>query len=555
MSPSSSSARRRKPASGMPAVAGLSPAPPTSSRLVPTTAELVLLGVFPLTLALGSLYGALSPASRAAPYSPELQAHPAALAPSYFATKNNVLNRYFVKLGWGWVSVAFAAYTASNAIHRLYGRPASSSPASSDPRSSPPSSNLRSSSAPSTAQASHSALLRHLLQPALRWALLTAWWFGVTQAFFGPALIDRGFRWTGGRCELVLADGVGEARDPEVLGSAATCRRVGGAWRGGHDISGHAFLLVSGCALLGFEVLPGVLRRRQRGEAAPREAPGVLLRWAEYLVAVIAGAGWWMLLMTAVYFHTWFEKVRAWMVRMRRRADPAPADRPAHGVRRHCCRLLPAACRAQPARSPGCACAVARDPAALRSRLRPIHQPALTPRHGLCSSTLAALRESDCNCRSSAVHVCDPLRSTRPPLTLPGSNQSQFASGIYPTEALCSVAWGRSWHRLGRDSGRNASNQDCRLGKFENCTYDRGRLWPVKMSVGRNKAASMSAVMARASKLVLAAGHRADCGAWAIAWSQTSYRTPQSHPSVNGLRTDVRTDQPLIVSEQNQPSL
>lgn len=146
----------------------------------------------------------------------------------------------------------------------------------------------------------------------------------MTQWFFGPALIDRGFRLTGGACELASAfEGTGGKK--EVITGQA-CKAVGGEWKGGHDISGHVFILVLGSAFLGLEVLPALVGARGlREERRVRRADGGVVR-AERENAgdeaqeidgkggvsaplVVAGLSWWMLLMTAAYFHTWFEKV------------------------------------------------------------------------------------------------------------------------------------------------------------------------------------------------------------------------------------------------------
>jgi hypothetical protein len=263
-------------------------------RSLLTRAEALFLLTFPLTLVAGSLFSALSPSTRAAPYSEDLQAHPAAAAPSYFARKDNVLNAYFVKIGWFWVTLAFSTFLTA----RLLASGRALAPA-------------------------------HAVRAALRYSALTAWWFATTQSLLGgPPLIDRGFRWTGGACAAgAVAGGPAklgggqEMRDLERLVSAAACRAVGGRWRGGHDVSGHAFLLVTGTAFLGFEVLPGVLARwkaagtREEGEKDKAGGDGVseedVVDWAEAFVGVIAVLNWWMLLMTAAYFHTWFEKVKS----------------------------------------------------------------------------------------------------------------------------------------------------------------------------------------------------------------------------------------------------
>ncbi len=111
-----------------------------------------------------------------------------------------------------------------------------------------------------------------------------------------------------------------------VTGQA--CKAVGGQWRGGHDISGHVFILVLGSAFLGLEVLPALVgerglreERRVRGRdgrvgRAEGEAVGGEEGEGKSGVGapmVVAGLSWWMLLMTAAYFHTWFEKV-CWLL-------------------------------------------------------------------------------------------------------------------------------------------------------------------------------------------------------------------------------------------------
>ena len=263
---------------------------------------MILLSIYPGTLVLGSLFSILNTTNRNAPYSAESQAHVISTAPSYFARKSNVFNQYFVKIGWVWITLAFVCFLFS---HSSLG-----------PRLSP-------------------TLTPRRAKAALRYTIITAVWCSVTQWFFGPPIIDRGFKITGGQCQVVYADSaeaeikrqrMGQAR--EVLTHAA-CKAVGGQWKGGHDISGHVFILILGSAMLWLEILPAVLvasglredRRirmpdgavksaavetedgRSDGVEVPREL-GVGVKAA----VGVAGLSWWMLLMTASYFHTWFEK-------------------------------------------------------------------------------------------------------------------------------------------------------------------------------------------------------------------------------------------------------
>lgn len=265
------------------------------ASLLPTPLETLLLSLYPSTLLLGSLFSLLDPSARSAPYDPVTQSHPAAAAPSYFARKGNLFNVLFVKVAWFWVTLAFVPFLA---LH------------------------------PSTGPGPGPwALTPRRLRGALRWGLVTLWWGAVTQWFFGPGLVDRGFRVTGGACQWAGAmEGTGGAGE-FVTGQA--CKAVGGQWRGGHDISGHVFILVLGSLFLGLEVLPalvgakglreermlrgrdGGVVRAERQALGEGEGEGTEGEWKTGIGAplVVAGLSWWMLLMTAAYFHTWFEKV------------------------------------------------------------------------------------------------------------------------------------------------------------------------------------------------------------------------------------------------------
>ena len=277
------------------------PTPPTArtarrSPYLPTSLEVLLIGIYPATLVLGSLYSLVSPQTRNTPYSATLQSHPPDVAPSYFARKRNVFNTYFVKIGWFWMTLAVSLFLIA---HPSLGPPA------------------------------RPVFTPRRARLALRYTLVTAWWIAVTQWFFGPPLIDTLFRFTGGQCELL--------RDPEARADMSEAREVfthaactlsGGEWKGGHDISGHVFLLVLGSAMLALEILPTILRTAglrdgrtismpdgktvsaaAEAERETHAARDIGANIALRFVLGIAALSWWMLLMTAVYFHTWFEKI------------------------------------------------------------------------------------------------------------------------------------------------------------------------------------------------------------------------------------------------------
>lgn len=274
---------------------------------LPTPVEAALLLAYPLLLTFGTLFSLLSPTVRNAPYDYGAQAHSQdpAFSPSYFARKGNIFNVFFVKQGWAWMTLAFVLF--------LFTHPATTS-------------------APRRARA------------LIRWGLVTGWWVLVTQWCFGPAIIDRSFRFTGGKCEVAdarIVEGVASGKD---IFTNAACRAAGGQWRGGHDISGHVFLLVLGSYFLVQEVGWVYLHHWRQGSAgsvsiqdersvvmhdgavksaaveAERFADAVehrvLSAWdALALGGKFAGGvvlvSWWMLLMTAIFFHTWVEKVGA----------------------------------------------------------------------------------------------------------------------------------------------------------------------------------------------------------------------------------------------------
>ncbi len=271
------------------------------SPFQPTSLEALLLLTYPATLILGSLYSLIDPASRASPYSASSQSHVHELAPSYFAQKSNIFNVLFVKRGWFWVTVSYFLFLFTH---------------------------------PSTGPSRQPALTPKRIQGIIRWGIVTVWWIFVTQWFFGPAIIDRGFTLTGGQCELVREAEAGkiELDDTRQFVTGIACKAVGGKWKGGHDISGHVFLLVLGSMFLLEEVLFVLLRSSKAKEertilmsdgavksaeveahansAGASESQGQLNLGVKVVLGV-SGLSIWMLLMTAAYFHTWFEKVRS----------------------------------------------------------------------------------------------------------------------------------------------------------------------------------------------------------------------------------------------------
>lgn len=275
------------------------PALVSNSPFLPTVLESVLLAIYPTTLVLGSLFSTLHPDTRFATYLPDSQSYDPRNAPSYFAKKSNVFNVWFVKIGWFWTTLAFFLLIFS---HSSLGPPLT----------------LK--------------FTKRRAQAALRYASITLIWVFVTQWFFGPAIVDRSFRWTGGQCEMIQGEThedrleKAEMSDFREVFTHAACKATGGTWRGGHDISGHVFLLILSSAMLWLELLPAVLRMEGLREARRIRTQDGLNRSAALesddraqgardmgvgiqVSLAVAVLSWWMLLMTAAYFHTWFEKL------------------------------------------------------------------------------------------------------------------------------------------------------------------------------------------------------------------------------------------------------
>lgn len=233
---SASSNPRLKPSSSL---------PPRPSRALISPTEALIVAVYPATLVLASLFYHLSPSD--------------ATTFSYFSGKRNILNIVFVKYGWLWTTAVFLFH-----LSRLQ----------------------------------HSSRAK----AAVRWGLATLWWVLITQWCFGPPIMDRTFLWTGGGCRrldtLEEMDAAGADVHPaEMAFTSAACKLSGGRWTGGHDLSGHVFLLTHASLFLWSELLPSLKVYGRSGVHTKS-------------VLAILGMWWWMLLMTGVYFHTVVEKVR-----------------------------------------------------------------------------------------------------------------------------------------------------------------------------------------------------------------------------------------------------
>lgn len=268
------------------------PPPQWWSPFLPTYMERTPLYAIPILLMTGSMLAQADPSTVYMSYDPITQAQITAktgFQPFYFARKSNAFNVYFVKKGWAWVTFALFMFMTT-----------------------------------------YPGVTGGQMQRAFRrWMAVTAWWFIVTQWFFGPPLIDRSFRWTGGKCQMANLEVQEGIAGPKEYLTAAACKKASGSWSGGHDISGHVFLMAQGSLMLMMESgwvmarwtaqldeLRNIYLRDGSVKSASVEAevPAGMgrdqdaWRFGAKLVAVIVAVNAWMMLMTAMYFHTWFEK-------------------------------------------------------------------------------------------------------------------------------------------------------------------------------------------------------------------------------------------------------
>ncbi|KAJ2504698.1 hypothetical protein GGH95_004880 [Coemansia sp. RSA 1836] len=215
------------------------PRPPAiRARIAPPVLALLLAAV-----ALGYAFAVGGSSASAA------AAASASAEPAFWASKRNPLNTYGAKLAWAWTTALFAASLLAHAH-------------------------------------AHTSNTRPVRDAVLRYALATLYWLAMTRWFFGPPLFDRLFVHTGGACQLHPAST-----------SYAACRVAGGAWAGGHDVSGHCFLLLHSGLFLAEEVLAPLLPHARSRSA--RAATRAVVAAALGLVAV------WLLMLfaTARFFH------------------------------------------------------------------------------------------------------------------------------------------------------------------------------------------------------------------------------------------------------------
>lgn len=218
---------------------------------------------------------------------------------NYFTQKRNFINQLFVKRGWGWTTVVLGFVVVKYVILRV-------SNGSTTITTATTATTATASTASTTVdnkekdgkEKAKFSVEKQVLFILARFGAATTWWIFFTQWFFGHPLMDRIFIATGGKCtgiqdgdrltryitknpllkkflkqveektgsylmpgpmvpEGMLSDGNdNDNLKYEAQISSMVCRKIGGRWTGGHDPSGHCFLLIHSSLFLLFEVLP-----------------------------------------------------------------------------------------------------------------------------------------------------------------------------------------------------------------------------------------------------------------------------------------------------------
>lgn len=233
---------------------------------------------------------------------------------NYFNDKGNIINQLFVKKGWFWTTLVIVAFYTLTFLRG--GR------------------QIRNRS-------------RIVMWAVLNYVLVTVWWIFFTQWFFGLPIMDRVFVWTGGKCvnishekllhhqlepsffelieEAITSEGSAGVYESSLI-TSYVCRKLKGSWEGGHDPSGHVFLLIHSSLYLVFESLPfwnswevlsGDFKAvvNELGNTNENSVKAKLLKVAKFvshnpsiLVVSLVSLWWWMLFMTSLYFHSIAEK-------------------------------------------------------------------------------------------------------------------------------------------------------------------------------------------------------------------------------------------------------
>lgn len=266
---------------------------------------------------------------------------------SVFGDRRNFLNRYFIKYAWFWTTIGFIA----QAITLRNPSPADNTISSSSNKETE---RKRSSNEGQSLQAT---VMGSMSISLLRFGVATLLWLFFARWFVGPALMERVRYYSGAECMSVdsTPSGIGSLLNvdprhcytkqsltpqttPELFqGSlSGASQSLRARWKGGHDISGHTYILILSSLYLLEEItpfavylVPSILQRYllavfPRPLWAPQNpfvnSPQFSSQRARINIAVTLGilvlvTTWTAsLLSTTVFFHTPQEKISGLLV-------------------------------------------------------------------------------------------------------------------------------------------------------------------------------------------------------------------------------------------------
>lgn len=230
---------------------------------------------------------------------------------NYYNNKRNVFNQVFVKRGWGWTTLIIVVFYSFLMYGNSHAR-------------------IR------TKQQRISVLKKAIFN----YIVATLWWVLFTQWCFGLPLMDKVFVWTGGKCTGIAQEKLALhipsygtssifteiESDLSYESKAITsymCRKLKGSWEGGHDPSGHVFLLIHSSLYLFLEALPfwiswATLKHhlcqfvkswRLTSGSKPKLLFGLFAQDPHTIIIPLISLWWFMLFMTNIYFHSIGEKL------------------------------------------------------------------------------------------------------------------------------------------------------------------------------------------------------------------------------------------------------
>ncbi|KAL7746233.1 hypothetical protein RI367_004054 [Sorochytrium milnesiophthora] len=202
---------------------------------------------------------------------------PEAIRPAHFVpltAKRSLLNRYGIKLAWLHTTWVWALVTAVSLFTAV----------------------------PKYRLPTFLTLLHPYVFSTVFWVLMTQSIPGVYTSF-----IDSLFLRSGGGCQVD-----GERLDGIINAAACSVRR--GQWTGGHDVSGHVFLLLlSMTLLLQTSWRSAAFARKNRHLLSTKDHGFYRTAYAASRTAVYSLMALWMLglSVTSLYYHHFFEKLNA----------------------------------------------------------------------------------------------------------------------------------------------------------------------------------------------------------------------------------------------------